>query len=135
MNNDRLMYGGCLDMIDFDSSSVEKMKAVSDFKKGKTNVESLKKSKRELTDEENQIIAQRRLKLGQILDRTVYCIKEVRKHQDKINYQSFVDLLHTNRFVTNSIGVSAQEFDMLVQDRYFDLSLFSLYVESPVTVE
>jgi hypothetical protein len=135
MNNDRLMYGGCLDMIDFDASSVEKMKAVSDFKKGKTNVESLKKSKRELTDEENQIIAQRRLKLGQILDRTVYCIKEVRKHQDKINYQSFVDLLHTNRFVTNSIGVSAQEFDMLVQDRYFDLSLFSLYVESPVTVE
>jgi len=129
MNNDRLMYSGCLDLIDFDASGVEKMKAVSDIKKGRTNAESLNKSKRKLIDEENQIIAQRRLKLTQILDRTAYCIKEVRKHQGRINYQSFVDILNTNRFVANSIGVSAQEFDMLVQDRYIDLSLFSMYVE------
>ena len=129
MNNDRLMFDGCLDSINFDSSSVEKMKALSDIKKGKTNAEPLNKSKRKLTAEENEIILQRRIKLAQILDRTAYCIKEVRKHQGKINYQSFVDILNTNRFVADSIGVSAREFDMLVQDRYIDFSLFSMYVE------
>jgi mevalonate kinase len=105
------------------------MKAVSDFKKGETNAQSPNKSRRELTSEENQIFTQRRLKLTQIIDRTAYCIEEVRKHYNKINYQSFVNILNTNRFVADSIGVSVQEFDMLVQDRYIDLSLFSLYVE------
>ena len=129
INNDRLMYKGCLDFIDFDASSVEKMKASSDFKKGKTHPESLNKSKHKPTAEENKIIAQRRIKLAQILDRTAYCIKEVRKHQGQINYQSFVNILNTNQFVADSVGVTAQEFDMLVQDRYIDFSLFSVYVE------
>jgi hypothetical protein len=129
MNNDRLMYEGCLDFIDFDASDTEKMKAISDFKKGKTNLEPLTKSERKLTSEENQLIAQRRNKLTNILDRTSYCIKEVRKNKGRINYQSFVEILNTNRFVADSIGVTAHEFDMLVQDRYIDLSLFSMYVE------
>ncbi len=129
INNDRLMYEGCLDFIDFDASSTEKMKAMSDFKKGKTNLESQKKSKNKLTSEENQLITQRRNKLANILDRTSYCIKEVRKNKGKICYQSFVEILNTNRFVADSIGVTAQEFNMLVQDRYIDLSLFSMYVE------
>ena len=111
------------------TSSVEKAKAISDFEKGKTNLESLNKSNNKLTSEENQIINERRIKLDQILYHTVYCIKEVRKHDNKINYQSFVNILNTNRFVADSIGVNAQEFDMLVQDRYIDLSLLSLYVE------
>jgi hypothetical protein len=129
INNDRLMYEGCLDFIDLGTSSVEKAKAISDFEKGKTNLESLNKSNNKLTSEENQIINERRIKLDQILYHTVYCIKEVRKHDNKINYQSFVNILNTNRFVADSIGVNAQEFDMLVQDRYIDLSLLSLYVE------
>ena len=129
INNDRLMYEGCLDFINSDSFSTEKMKAVSDFKKGKTNLESNKKSKSNLTSEENQIIAQRRNKLANILDRTSYCIKEVRKNKGKITYQSFVDIINSNHFVSESIGVTSQEFDMLVQDRYIDLSLFSVYVE------
>ena len=129
INNDRLKYEGCLDFIDLDSSNVEKAKAVSDFKKGQTHLNSLNKSNNKLTSEENQLFTQRRNKLDKIIDRTFYCIKEVRKNKDKINYQSFVNILNTNRFVADSIGVSAQEFDMLVKDRYIDLSLFSLHVE------
>jgi len=102
---------------------------VSDFKKGQTHLNSLNKSNNKLTSEENQLFTQRRNKLDKIIDRTFYCIKEVRKNKDKINYQSFVSILNTNRFVADSIGVSAQEFDMLVKDRYIDLSLFSLHVE------
>jgi len=108
INNDRLKYEGCLDFIDLDSSNVEKAKAVSDFKKGQTHLNSLNKSNNKLTSEENQLFTQRRNKLDKIIDRTFYCIKEVRKNKDKINYQSFVNILNTNRFVADSIGVSAQ---------------------------
>lgn len=129
MNNERLMYDGCLDSIELDTTNAEKMKAVSDFQKGKTNLES-QDSGVGMTSEENKIFRQRQNKLATILDRTAYCIKEIRKHFEVTNYQSFVDILNTNHFVSDSIGVSANEFEMLVEDRYIDLSLFSIYVES-----
>ena len=129
INNDRLKYEGCLDFIDLGASNVEKAKAISDFEKGKTNLESLNKSNNKVSSEESLLFLQRRNKLATIVDRTSYCIEEVCKNKGKINYQTFVDILNTNRFITDSIGVTAQEFDMLVQDRYIDLSLCSMYIE------
>lgn len=131
INNDRLMYEGFLDSIDCDASSVEKVKASVEFKGGKTFIPS--ETEREINktekSEDQKLFEERRNKLNKILDRTVYCLQEIRKHHGKINYESFVNILNTNRFVCDSIGVTADQFDKLIQDRYIDLSLLSMYVE------
>jgi hypothetical protein len=130
INNDRLMYDGCLDSIDFDAI-VQKLKTNAEFKTGKTflDPQNTEKAEKSSSSDENELIKQRKAKLAQILDSTAYCIREIRKNHGKINYQSFINILNTNRFVADSIGVTAQEFDMLIKDRYIDLSLFSMYVE------
>lgn len=131
INNDRLMYEGFLDQIDFDSFSVKKEKAVVAFKGGKTFVptESDGEKTKNEKDADRKLIDERRNKLVKILDQTVYCLQEIRKHHGKINYQSFVNILNTNKYVCDSIGLTSEQFDKLVQDRYIDLSLFSMYVE------
>lgn len=129
MNNDRLMCDGCLDEIDFDiTKEQEQLKAYNDFKKGKTFLESVKKSERGESSEEQTIINQRRNKLKQIIDRTAYCVKEVRKHKKDMNLATFVQLVETNTFVSKSIGVTPQEFRMLIDQEYLDSSLLSMYV-------
>ena len=129
MNNDRLMYDGCLDEIDFDTTEKqEQLKAENDFKKGKTNLESNVKSERGESIEKQTIINQRRNKLKQITDRTVYCVKEIRKHKKDMNLDTFVQLVETNTFVSKSIGVTPQEFRLLIEQKYIDHSLLSMYV-------
>ena len=127
INNDRLMYNGCLDDINNNSDIETKLKIESEFKKGKTFVDP-KKVNRSSTPEENSIIAERRNKLKTILDRTAYCVTEIRKHQN-INFNNFVNIVKTNRFVTETIGVTPQEFMMLLEQKYIDSSLLSMYVE------
>lgn len=129
INNDRLMYDGCLDEINFDGiESQEKLKAENDFKKGQTNLQSDKKSERGESSEEQTIINQRRNKLKQITDRTAYCVREIRKHKKDINLDTFVQLVETNTFVSKSIGVTPQEFRLLIEQKYLDNSLLSMYV-------
>jgi superfamily II DNA or RNA helicase len=129
MNNDRLMYDGCLDEIDFDTTEKqEQLKAENDFKKGKTFLESAKKSGSVESREEQTIINQRRNKLKQITDRTAYCVKEIRKHKKDMNLDTFVQLVETNTFVSKSIGVTPQEFRLLIEQKYIDHSLLSMYV-------
>ena len=129
MNNDRLMYDGCLDEIDFDTTEKqEQLKAENDFKKGKTNLESNVKSERGESIEKQTIINQRRNKLKQITDRTAYCVKEIRKHKKDMNLNMFVQLVETNTFVSKSIGVTPQEFRLLIEQKYLDYSLLSMYV-------
>jgi hypothetical protein len=129
MNNDRLMYDGCLDEIDFDTTEKqEQLKAENDFKKGKTNLESNVKSERSESIEKQTIINQRRNKLKQITDRTAYCVKEIRKHKKDMNLDTFVQLVETNTFVSKSIGVTPQEFRLLIEQKYIDHSLLSMYV-------
>jgi hypothetical protein len=129
INNDRLMTDGCLDDIDFDSSQKpETIQAEKDFKKGKTFMESNKTSERAETSDEQSIINQRRNKLKQIADRTAYCVKEIRKHKNDINFDTFVELVQTNNFVSKSIGVTPQEFRLLIEQKYLDSSLLSMYV-------
>lgn len=129
MNNDRLMYDGCLDEIDFDSTEkLESVKVESDFKKGKTFLDSIKKSGSGESSEEQTIINQRRNKLKQITDRTAYCAREVRKHKKDMNLDTFVELVETNTFVSKSIGVTPQEFRLLLDQKYLDSSLLSMYV-------
>lgn len=129
INNDRLMYEGCLDQIDFDATEkLEQVKAENDFKKGQTNVQSDKKSERGESSEEQTIISQRRNKLKQITDRIAYCVKEIRKHKKDIDVDTFVQLVETNTFVSKSIGVTPQEFRMLIEQKYLDHSLLSMYV-------
>jgi hypothetical protein len=74
------------------------------------------------------IINQRRNKLKQIADRTAYCVKEIRKHKKDVNFDTFVDLVETNSFVSKSIGVTPQEFRLLIEQKYLDSSLLSMYV-------
>ena len=129
MNNDRLMYDGCLDEIDFDTTEKqEQLKAENDFKKGKTFLESAKKFGSVESREEQTIINQRRNKLKQITDRTAYCVKEIRKHKKDMNLDTFVQLVETNTFVSKSIGVTPQEFRLLIEQKYIDHSLLSMYV-------
>lgn len=129
MNNDRLMYDGCLDEIDFDTTEKqEQLKAKNDFKKGKTNLESNVKSECSESMVNQTIINQRRNKLKQITDRTVYCVKEIRKHKKDMNLNTFVQLVETNQFVSKSIGVTPQEFRLLIEQKYLDHSLLSMYV-------
>ena len=129
MNNDRLMYDGCLDQINFDSvEKIESTKMENDFVKGKTFLESVKKSCTRESSEEQTIINQRRNKLKQITDRTAYCVREVRKHKKDINLDTFVKLVETNPFVSKSIGVTPQEFILLIDQKYLDSSLLSMYV-------
>jgi hypothetical protein len=129
INDDRLMTGGCLDDIDFDSSEKpETVKAENDFKKGKTFMESNKTSERGESSDMQTIINQRRNKLKQIADRTAYCVKEIRKHKKDVNFDTFVDLVETNSFVSKSIGVTPQEFRLLIEQKYLDSSLLSMYV-------
>lgn len=129
MNNDRLMYDGCLDEIDFDTTEKqEQLKAENNFKKGKTFLESAKKSGSGESREEQTIINQRRNKLKQITDRTAYCVKEIRKHKKDMNLDTFVQLVETNTFVSKSIGVTPQEFRLLIEQKYIDHSLLSMYV-------
>jgi hypothetical protein len=123
------MYDGCLDEIDFDTTEKqEQLKAENDFKKGKTNLESNVKSERGESIEKQTIINQRRNKLKQITDRTVYCVKEIRKHKKDMNLNMFVQLVETNTFVSKSIGVTPQEFRLLIEQKYLDYSLLSMYV-------
>lgn len=131
INNERLMYDGFLDSIGCDSSSIEKAKASVEFKGGKTFIPSESEEERSETDksEEQKLIEERRNKLINILDRSVYCLKEIRKHQGKINYSSFINILNTNQFVSDSVGVNGEQFEKLIQDRYIDLSLLTMYVE------
>jgi len=129
MNNDRLMYDGCLDEIDFDFvEKLESTKVENDFKKGKTFLDSIKKSSNGESSEEQTIINQRRNKLKQITDRTAYCAREVRKHKKDMNLDTFVKLVETNTFVSKSIGVTPQEFRLLLEQKYLDSSLLSMYV-------
>lgn len=129
INDDRLMTDGCLDDIDFDcSEKPESVKAENDFKKGKTFLESNKTSDRGESSDEQTIINQRRNKLRQIADRTAYCAKEIRKHRSDINFDTFVQLVETNSFVSKSIGVTPQEFRLLIEQKYLDPSLLSMYV-------
>lgn len=129
MNNDRLMYDGCLDEIDFDFvEKLESTKVENDFKKGKTFLDSIKKSGNGESSEEQTIINQRRSKLKQITDRTAYCAREVRKHKKDMNLDTFVKLVETNTFVSKSIGVTPQEFRLLLEQKYLDSSLLSMYV-------
>jgi hypothetical protein len=129
MNNDRLMYDGCLDEIDFDFvEKLESTKVENDFKKGKTFLDSIKKSGSGESSEEQTIINQRRSKLKQITDRTAYCAREVRKHKKDMNLDTFVKLVETNTFVSKSIGVTPQEFRLLLEQKYLDSSLLSMYV-------
>jgi len=130
MNNDRLMYDGCLDEIDCDlSQSPEKVTTEKVMDKGKTFTES-NKTVRSMTSEERSIVNQRRSKLNGILDRTAYCIREIRKHKKEINFDSFVNILETNRFVTKSIGTTSKQFRLLIDQKYIDLSLFSILINS-----
>lgn len=129
MNNDRLMYDGCLDQINFDFvEKLESIKVENDFKKGKTFLDSIKKSGNGESSEEQTIINQRRSKLKQITDRTAYCAREVRKHKKDMNLDTFVKLVETNTFVSKSIGVTPQEFRLLLEQKYLDSSLLSMYV-------
>jgi len=129
INDDRLMTDGCLDNIDFDcSEKPETIKAENDFKKGKTFMESNKTSERGEISDEKTIINQRRNKLKQIADRTAYCVKEIRKHKKDVNFDTFVNLVQTNSFVSKSIGVTPQEFRLLIEQKYLDSSLLSMYV-------
>jgi hypothetical protein len=129
INNDRLMTDGCLDDIDFDFlNKPEEVKAQNDFKKGKTFLPSDAKSERGESKEDRSIINYRRNKLNQITDRTVYCVKEIRKHKTDIDFDTFVELVQTNSFVSKSIGVTPQEFTLLIEQKYLDTSLFSMYV-------
>ena len=129
MNNDRLMTDGCLDQINFDySEKPEAIQAERDFEKGKTFMESNKTSERGESSDEQTIINQRRNKLKQIADRTAYCVKEIRKHKSDINFDTFVELVQTNSFVSKSIGVTPQEFRLLIEQKYLDSSLLSMYV-------
>lgn len=129
INNDRLMYDGCLDEIDFGGiESQEKLKAENDFKKGKTNLESATKFERGESSEEQTIINLRRNKIRQITDRIAYCVREIRKHKKDINFDTFVQLVETNTFVSKSIGVTPQEFRLLIEQKYLDNSLLSMYV-------
>lgn len=131
INNDRLMCEGFLDQIDADASSIQKVKASVAFSGGKTFVptESDGEKTKSEKDADRKLIDERRNKLIKILDQTAYCLQEIRKHHGKINYQSFVNILNTNKYVCDSIGVTADQFDKLIQERYIDLSLFSMYVE------
>jgi hypothetical protein len=129
INDDRLMTDGCLDQINFDySEKPETITSENDFKKGKTFMESNKTSERGESSDEQTIINQRRNKLKQIADRTAYCVKEIRKHKKDINFDTFVELVQTNSFVSKSIGVTPQEFRLLIDQKYLDSSLLSMYV-------
>jgi hypothetical protein len=132
INNDRLMYEGFLDTIGCDASSpIENATASVAFKGGKTFVplqsdNSVNKTQK---DEEQQLFDERRSKLNNILDRSVYCLKEIRKNEGKINYNKFVNILNTNQFVSSTIGVNGDQFEKLVRDKYIDSSLLPMYVE------
>lgn len=129
MNNDRLMCDGCLDKIDFDH--IEKLitsTAENDFEKGKTYIESIHKSGQGERSIEQTILNKRRNKLKQITDRTAYCIVEIRKHKKDITFDTFSELVEKNQFVSKSIGVTSQEFRLLVEEKYLDYSLLSMYI-------
>ena len=129
INNDRFMYDGCLDKINFDSTeNQEKLFSENAFEKGKTFIESFRKSNLGEVNIEQTIINQRRNKLKKIIDRTAYCVKEIRKHKKDMNLDTFVQLVETNTFVSKSIGVTPQEFRLLIEQKYIDHSLLSMYV-------
>ena len=45
-----------------------------------------------------------------------------------MNLDTFVQLVETNTFVSKSIGVTPQEFRLLIEQKYIDHSLLSMYV-------
>jgi len=129
INNDRLMTDGCLDDINFDySEKPESIEADNDFEKGKTFVNSAKQSESGDTTDDQTLINYRRNKLNQITDRTAYCVREIRKHKSDIDFNTFAELVETNSFISKSIGVTPQEFRLLVEQKYLDSSLLSMYV-------
>lgn len=129
MNNNRLMYDGCLDDINFDGNEKqEEFKVENDFKKGKTYLESDVNFVRGESSEEQAIFNQKREKLKQITDRIAYCAKEIRKHKKDMNLDTFVQLVETNQFVSKSMGITHQELKLLIEQKYLDRPLFSTYV-------
>lgn len=126
INSDRLMYDGCLDIIS-NSDEIEKITTNSSFKKGQTFIDP-RNTKRSMTSEERSILTERRNKLTNILDRTAYCVEEIRKNRD-IDFKIFVELIQTNHFIAKSIGATPEQFLMLIEEKYIDESLFSMYIE------
>ena len=129
MNNDRLMYDGCLDDIYFDGNEKkEEFKVENDFEKGKTYLESDINFERGESSEEQAIFNQKREKLKQITDSIAYCAKEISKHKKDINLDTFVQLVETNQFVSKSMGITHQELKLLIEQKYLDKHLLSAYL-------
>lgn len=106
-------------------SKLKKEKQIVSLQKGKTFQPTSTKSK---THFEKSEIDEMRTKLNNIIDKTDYCIKEIRKNRGKIAYDNFVNLLNESRFIQESIGVNYFEFTTLVNENLIDKSLISILI-------
>jgi hypothetical protein len=130
INNDRLFYGGILDEIELGDSFVETQKVEIPFTPGKTFVPNQnKKTKKEMSSEESQLIHKRQNKLAEITGRMNYCVKEIRKHKKSLTYETFLDLCDENQFICDTMGVSPSQFQKLLKDNYLNSSLLPFFVE------
>jgi hypothetical protein len=130
VNNDRLLYDGILDSIGVSGASVEKSTVEPAFEKGNTYTSpNPKLKKKALSSEESKLISERRNKLRGIVDRMKYCIEEIRKQKGTITYKSFRTLFKENEYILDTIGVTAIEFDSLVEQKYINPSLLPIFVE------
>ena len=130
VNKDRLMSMTEDDLsysilMDIDVSKLKKEKQIVSLQKGKTFQPAPTKSK---TPFEKSVIDEMKTKLNNIVDKTNYCIKEIRKNREKIDYETFVNLLNESRFVQESIGINYFEFTVLVNDNLISKSLISILI-------
>ena len=130
INKNRLLYDGCLDSIDLGNFSSNSKKIPPSFEKPKTYVPLGTKNTFERNSSEiNDLFKERHAKIKEIDSRVNYCVKEIKKNKKKLNYESFINLFETNRFISDCIGTSCEEFQNLFEQKYLNLPLLSLYSE------
>lgn len=130
VNKDRLMSITEDDLsysilMDIDVSKLKKERQIVSLQKGKTFQPTPTKSKSHF---EKSVIDEMKTKLNNIIDKTNYCIKEIKKNRGKIDYETFANLLNESRFVQESIGVNYYEFNVLVNDNLISKSLISILI-------
>ena len=130
INKNRLFHEGCLDSIDLGNFSSKSQKIPTSFEKPKTYIPSGTENTFERNSSEiNDLYKERYDKIREINSRANYCVNEIKKNNKKLNYKSFINLFETNRFISDCIGTSCEEFEMLFKQNYLNLPLFSIYSE------
>jgi hypothetical protein len=77
-------------------------------------------------------IAELRKTLRNIVDRIDYCVRQISKVEQKINYNKFISILERKKYMSEIIGIDSSELQILVDDNYICKDLFSIYLECAI---